>query len=228
MLSGLCPELGNDSSPPVCRKLEVELPATHSQAEPGNEIQTLPGTAAGSSVPWNCHRRRRPRLQSCKFAPDNLNLKRSSGNFDDSAHHSVVVKTQRSAGPHFSRVIGLLFAPAQSPRNSPTSISLIRVCRALGFYLAVHVIPTWRSRHFLSPLTEFALIPTGDKLLSKLRANEKTATDVTPCCGQLCHCDRARCCPEEFTTCPEVACTGIGNENTAPHKRGNHSPVVGC
>lgn len=134
----------------------------------------------------------RPGLQSCEFAPENLNLKRASGNSDSSAHHSVIVRTHRSARPNFSRVIGLLFAPAQRALNAPTSISLIRVCRAVGFYLAVHVIPTWRSRHFLSPLTEFALIPTGASFLSKLRAIVKTATDITPCCGQVSHCDTAR------------------------------------
>jgi hypothetical protein len=136
--------------------------------------------------------RPRPGLQSCEFARENLNLKRASGNSDGSAHHAVIVRTHRSASPNFSKVIGLLFAPAQGALNAPTSISLIRVCRAVGFYLAVHVIPTWRSRHFLSPHTGFSLIPTGDNLLSKLRANEKNATDIRPCCGQLSHCDTGR------------------------------------
>jgi hypothetical protein len=147
-----------------------------------------PGTAPGRPVPCTCHL---PDLQSCEFTPENLNFKRVSGNSDHSAHHAVIVKTQRSAGPHFSRIVGLLFAPAQSALNGPTSIPLIRVCRAVGLYLTVHVIPTWRSRHFLSPLTEFALIPTGESFLSKLRANEKTATDITHCCGQVSHCDTA-------------------------------------
>jgi hypothetical protein len=82
-------------------------------------------------------------------------MKRASGNSDGSAHHAVIVRTLRSAGPNFSRVIGLLFAPAQSALNAPTSIPQIGVCRAFGSYLAVQVIPTWRSRHFLSPPLDF-------------------------------------------------------------------------